>query len=197
MLLNCGVGEDLRVLWTTKRSNQSILKEISPGISLEGMMLKLKLQYFVHLMWRFDWLEKTDAGRDQGQEEKWPTEDEMAEWHHWLDGHESEWTPGVGDVQGGLAFWDSWGQKESGTTEQLNWTDWLVHIFHYITEFPGESVIKNPPANAEYTYSIPGLGRFPGEGNGNPLQDSCQKNPMDRGFWWGTVHGITKESDTS
>ena len=59
MLLNCGVGEDLRVPWTARRSNQSILKEISPGISLEGMMLKLKLQYFGHLMWRVDSLEKT------------------------------------------------------------------------------------------------------------------------------------------
>ena len=59
MLLNCGVGEDLRVLWTARRSNQSILKEISPGISLERMMLKLKLQYFGHLMRSFDSLEKT------------------------------------------------------------------------------------------------------------------------------------------
>ena len=59
MLLNCGVGEDLRVPWTAQRSNQSILKEISPGISLEGLMLKLKLQYFGHLMQRVDSLEKT------------------------------------------------------------------------------------------------------------------------------------------
>ena len=59
MLLNCGAGEDLRVPWTARRSNQSILKEISPGISLEGMMLKLKLQYFGHLMQRVDSLEKT------------------------------------------------------------------------------------------------------------------------------------------
>ena len=59
MLLNCGVGEDLRVPWTARRSNQSILKEISPGCSLEGMMPKLKLQYFGHLMWRVDSLEKT------------------------------------------------------------------------------------------------------------------------------------------
>ena len=59
MLLNCGVGEDLRVPWTARRSNQSILKEISPGFSLEGMMLKLKLQYFGHLMQRVDSLEKT------------------------------------------------------------------------------------------------------------------------------------------
>ena len=72
----------LRVPCTAVRSNQSILKEISPGISLEGMMLKLKLQYFGHLMRRVDSLEKTDAGRDWGQEEKGTTEAEMAGWHH-------------------------------------------------------------------------------------------------------------------
>ena len=63
-----------------------------------------------------------DAGRDWGQEEKGSTEDEMAGWHPWLDGHESEWTPGVGDGQGGLECCDSWGRKDSDTTEQLNWT---------------------------------------------------------------------------
>ena len=71
----------LRVPWTARRSNLSILKEIRPGISLEGMMLKLKLQYFSHLMRRVDSLEKTDAGRDWGQEEGM-TQDEMAGWHH-------------------------------------------------------------------------------------------------------------------
>ena len=82
----------LRVPWTARRSNQSILKEISPGNSLEGKMLKLKLQYFGHLMRRVDSLEKTLmlGGRDWGQEEKGTTEDEMAGWHHLLDGRESE-----------------------------------------------------------------------------------------------------------
>ena len=80
----------MRVTWTAKRSNQSILKEISPGISLEGMMLKLKLQYFGHLMRRVNSLEKTDAGRDWRQEEKGMIEDEMAGWHHGLDGREFE-----------------------------------------------------------------------------------------------------------
>ena len=74
MLLNCGVGEDLRVPWTARRSNQSILKEISPGCSLEGLILKLKLQYFGHLMRRADSLEKTlmlgniEGGRRKGQQ---------------------------------------------------------------------------------------------------------------------------------
>ena len=79
------------VPWTARRSYQSILKEISPGISLAGMMLKLKFQYFGHLMRRVDSLEKdSDAWRDWGQEEKGTTEDEMAGWHHGLDGRESE-----------------------------------------------------------------------------------------------------------
>ena len=81
----------LRVPWTARRSNQSILKEISPGISLEGLMLKLKLQNFGHLMRRVDSLEKTlILVRDRGQEEKKTTKDEMAGWHHRLDGRESE-----------------------------------------------------------------------------------------------------------
>ena len=78
----------MRVPSTARRSNQSILKEISPGISLEGMMLKLKLQYFGHLMRRVD--SDSDAGRDWGQEEKGMTQDEMAGWHHGLNGRESE-----------------------------------------------------------------------------------------------------------
>ena len=67
-----------------------------------------------------------DAGRDWGQEEEGTTEDEMAGWHHWLDEHEFEWTPGVGDGQGSLACCDSWGHKESDTTERLNWTELIL-----------------------------------------------------------------------
>ena len=80
----------LRVPWTERNSNQSILKESSPGCSLEGLMLKLKLQHFGHLMRIVDSLENTDAGRDWRQEEKGTTEDEMAGWHHRLNGHEFE-----------------------------------------------------------------------------------------------------------
>ena len=81
----------LRVPWTARKPNPSILKEISPGCSLEGVMLKLKFQYFGHLMRRVDSLEKTlMLGRDWGQEEKGTTEDEMAGWHHRLNGREFE-----------------------------------------------------------------------------------------------------------
>ena len=69
----------------------------------------------------------SDVGRDWGQEEKGTTEDEMAGWHHWLDGHEFVWTPGVGDGQGDLACCDSWGHKESDKTEWLNWTELNIY----------------------------------------------------------------------
>ena len=72
-----------------------------------------------------------DAGRDWGQEEKGTTEDEMVGWHHWLDGHGFGWTPGVGDGQGGLVCWDSWGHKESDMTERLNWTEYFI-VYIYI-----------------------------------------------------------------
>ena len=81
----------LRVPWTARRSNESILKEISPGCSLEGLMLKLKLQYFGHPMRRVDSLEKTlMLGGTGGRRRRGLTEDEMAGWHHQLDGHEFE-----------------------------------------------------------------------------------------------------------
>ena len=74
-----------------------------------------------------------DAGRDWGQEEKVMTEDEMAGWHHRLNAHEFGWTPGVGDGQGGLACYNSWGRKQSDTTEQLNWTELIWGINHFRT----------------------------------------------------------------
>ena len=77
----------------------------------------------------------SDAGRDWGQEEKRMTEDEMAGWHHWLDGRESEWTPGVGDGQGGLACCDSWGRKESDMTERLKWTELNIFLGNLLFYF--------------------------------------------------------------
>ena len=114
-----------RLLWvpgTARRSNQSILKETSPGYSLEWLMLKLKLQYFGHLMRRANSLEKTlmlgGIGRRKRGRQRM----------RWLDGitdsmYKFGWTPGVGDGQGGLVCCDSWGHKESDTTERLNWTE--------------------------------------------------------------------------
>ena len=114
----------LRILWTARKSNQSILKVISLEYSLEELILELKLQYFGHLIQRVNLLEKNpDAGKDWGQEEKGTTEDEMVGWHHWLNVNEFGWTLGVDDRQGGLACCSPWGCKESDTTECLNSTD--------------------------------------------------------------------------
>ena len=112
----------LRVPWTAKRSYQSILKEINPDYSLEGLMLKLKFQYFGHLMRRTLIGKDPDAGKDWGQEEKGMTEDEMVGWHHWLNEHEFEQAPGVGDGQGDLECCSPWGLKE------LDWAN-EVSIF--------------------------------------------------------------------
>ena len=90
----------MRVPWTARRSNQSILKEISPEYSLEGQMLKVKLQHFGHLMQRTDTLEKTlMLGKTEGRRRMGTTEDEMVGWHHRLNGHEFEQAPGVGEGQ--------------------------------------------------------------------------------------------------
>ena len=111
----------LKVPWIARRSNQSILKETSPGCSLEGLMLRLKLQYFGHLVQKTDSLDKTlmlrkiEGGRRRG----W--EDEMVGWHHQWDGHGFGWTPGVGDRQGGLPCCSPWGHKELDTKSKHDW----------------------------------------------------------------------------
>ena len=110
-----------RVLWTARRSKESILNKINPEYSLEGLMLKLKLQYFGHMMWRTDSFGKDrDAGKDWGQEEKRVTEDEMVGWHHWLHEHELEQSPGDGEGQGSLACCNPWVAKS--LKRLFNWT---------------------------------------------------------------------------
>ena len=110
----------LRVPWTARRSNQSILKEISLECSLER--LKLKLQYFGHLMQRADSFENfLMLGKIEGRRRR-GRQDEMFGWHHWLNEHGFGSTPGVGDRQGGLVCCDSWGCRESEMTEWLSWT---------------------------------------------------------------------------
>ena len=116
----------LRVPWNAKRSNQSILKEISPGCSLEGLMLKLKLQYFGHLIWRTDSLEKSLLlGKTEGRGRRgWQR-------MRWLDGITNSMDMDL-DGQGGLPCWSSWGHKESDTTEWLNWlTNITVILSHW------------------------------------------------------------------
>ena len=108
----------LRIPWTTWRSNQSILKEMNSEYSLEGMMLKLKLQYSGHLMWRADSLEKTFMlGKIEGRRRGWQRMRSVG-CHHPLNEHEFEQTPGDGEGQGNLVFCRPWGGKEADTTEQ-------------------------------------------------------------------------------
>ena len=103
-----------------KEINQSSLEEIDPEYSLEELMLKLKLQYFCHLIQKIGSLEKIlMLGKIKGKRRR-VTEDEIVGWHHRLDGHEFESTPGAGDGQGGLLCCSSWDHKESDMTEQLN-----------------------------------------------------------------------------
>ena len=108
----------LGVPWTARKSNQSILKDINPVCSLEGLMLKVKLQYFGHLMQRADSLEKTlMRGKIEGRKRRGQ---QSIRWLNGItDSMEFGWTPGVGDGQGGLVCYGSWGHKESDTTEQL------------------------------------------------------------------------------
>ena len=96
----------------------------------------------------------SDAGRHWGQEEKGMTEDEMAGWHNWLDGRESEWTPGDGDGQGGLACCDSWGLKESDMTERLNWTDLKITFFSFPFTFSTFFFLSPNPCLLQYNKYI-------------------------------------------
>ena len=110
--LKCGAQEDSRVPWTARRSNQSIFKEINPEYSLEGLILKLKLQYYAHLMWRAASLAKTlMLGKI---EVRW------VKWHHWLNGHETEQSPDIVEDR------KAWcvvvhGVTEMDMTLQLTW----------------------------------------------------------------------------
>ena len=119
----------LRVPWTARRANQSILKEISPGCSLEGLMLMLKLQYFGDLMGRANSLERTlMLGKIEARRRRGNTWWDGG-WHHWVNGHGLRWTPGVGDGQRVLACCSSWGRRVGHNwTTELNWTE-LTKVF--------------------------------------------------------------------
>jgi len=142
MLLNCGVGKTLE--------SPLDCKEIHPlhaeGDQPRDFFGRNDAEAETPVLWPphvKSWLigKDSDAGKDWGQEEKGTTEDEMAGCHHWLDGGESGWTPGVGDGQGGLACCDSWGRQESDRTERLIWSDLIISKMH--SKFRNVKVRKN------------------------------------------------------
>ena len=142
-----------RVPWTARISNQSTLKEISSEYSLEGLMLKLKLQSFGHLMWRINSLEETlMPGKTEGRRRRrW--QDEMVGWPHWLDGQKFEQGPGIGDGLGSLVCYSPWGHKESDMTEWLNWTEscmcWSTFYIHFLGQYQTGLCFKGSAAAAK------------------------------------------------
>ena len=230
----------LRVPWTARRSNQSILKGISPGCSLEEMMLKLKLQYFGYLMRRVDSLEKTQmlggiGGRRRRGRQRM----------RWLDGITDSMDVHFSELQELVMDREAWHAAIHGVTKSQTWlSDW-TELNPDLVICPGGRVVTDPwpsttprntcpdyshsceriliflqtllgPAptailwsrpepwwlsgkeltcNARDSVSIHGSERSPGVGNGSPLPYPCLENPMERGAWWATVHGVAKELD--
>ena len=136
MLLNCGVGEDSWESLGLQGEPTSPFKGDQSWVFFERNDAKAETP----ILWPPDaksWFigKDPDSERDWGQEEKGTTEDEMAGWHHWFDGRESEWTLGVGDGQGGLVCCNLWSRRESDVTEQLNWTELNIQWKHLMPHF--------------------------------------------------------------
>ena len=159
MLLNCGAGEDS---WESLGLQGDPTSPFWRRSALR-FLWKEWCKAETPLLWpphAKSWLigKDSDAGRDWGQDEKGTTEDEMAGWHHWLDGRESEWTPGVGDGQGGLECCNSWSCKELDTTERLNWTE--LNINNIISRSRMKSSRCNNWSTEQENLEVPDSGYF-------------------------------------
>ena len=176
----------LRVPWTARRSNQSILKEISPGYSLEGQMLRLKLPYFATSFeelshWKRPWCWGR-LGAGEGDSRGWDGMALPTRWTWvWVNSGSWWWTgrPSVLWFKGSQRVGHNW-------VTELNWTECSQK------GFPGGSDGKESFYSAGDSSSTCGSGRSPRGGHVSPLQYSCLENSMDRGAWRGTVHGVTK-----
>ena len=212
----------LRVPWTARRSHQSILKEINPEYSLEGLMPKLKLQNFGNMMWRAKSLEKDpDAGKNWRQKKKRVTDGEVVRWHHQLSGHEFEKTlrdsTGKRSLTCCSLYPKCWIQLCDLTTTHLTknvkgvfFDFWAIIV--YLACWLEKAMATHSSTLAwkipwtEKPGGLQSMGSLGvrhdwaaslslsriGEGNGNPLQCSCLENPRDGGTWWATVYGVTQ-----